>query len=223
MCRIKLGILACFAVVAFAAFGPASASAAELKGEEYPVTLKGVQVGEQAFKFEGDSLTLKCPTAEYQWEMLTSRTVFGLFPNFGNEEAKCSFGGLAATVKRNGCIFDFHAETKVTGDEFKGSMGITCSAGAAVVITTATCEIQIAEQTKLSPVTFLNVTTTPTELNHIRVNPAISKSFKYNRVKDGLGCPLNGTGELADGTFEGVTKVVGENKETLVRQEIWFV
>lgn len=223
MGKFKGVTLACVALVALAVLGAGSASAAELKAETYPTTLKGVQVGEHAFKFENNAKELKCPTGTFEWEMTMARTVFALIPNYGKEEAgKCTFAGLAATVKRNGCIFDFHAETKITGDEFKGFMNITCTAGNAVTITAVNCEIQIGEQLKLAPVKFLNITLTPAERNHIRVNPEISKSFKYKVTKDGIGCPLAATGEFGDGTFEGVTTVLGENVNTLARHEIWL-
>jgi hypothetical protein len=218
-------------VLAMSAFAATTASAVEFHSETPPTTLIGIPTSTHVFTIE-NGLTTTCPavrshslmptrtttevtaTAEYKGETTSGGTVH-----------PCrAFLGLAATINMNGCAYVFHA-TAGSGHNYTGNADIECPAGKTITITAGTCEVTVGDETtlgktinqNLGAVNFVN----NTAADDIWVNPDITNSITYDKVKDGFGCPLNGTGEKSDGSYTGTTTVFGENPENGAPHDIW--
>ena len=211
MRHLKVLGLVLVAVLAISATG-ASAASAQVKSSSYPSTLTGSQVGSHVFTIDG-GFTVVCPVAFFGGVLKEeASTVGGVTAEYkGNGENQCEAFGLSATVSMNGCTYTFHDTNVVTvGVEHTGTVDLVCPAGKAVTLIYGTCEVQIGSQTGLGPVVYRDDGTT----NHLTLNPNVSKAITYNKTKDGFLCPLNGTGEKADGSYAGTTTVSGEDPET---------
>ncbi len=191
--------LACVSMSALAT----GASASQLKAEKYPAKVTG-GTGDLTFTFE-ESLYTKCSGDFYAdlaapTEALTASSVF----------QGCVFWGLITSIEMNGCHWQFDTGAG-GGDQFAGTMGILCPTGKGIRAAGAGCEILIPTQTGLGPVSYENLTTaTPKP----KVTATVSATgVTYNRVKDGLFCPLSGTGSVSDGTLSLTAIFSAQEKE----------
>jgi hypothetical protein len=114
---------------------------------------------------------------------------------------KCkSFGFAEATVSSNGCKYIFRPTEKVSSDNFKAHMDISCPAGKAIEIVAATCAATIGAQSGLTSVDLVN--NTGASPKDISITLTVTK-FAYTVTKDGFGCPFSGTGSKTDGELSG--------------------
>lgn len=216
--NLKVLGLAIVAVLAMSAVVAQAASAAEFTAENYTASLSGEQVGEHVFTVEGN--TVKCPTAVFSGSLAAaSSEVTNVSAKYGNEEAKCTaFGFLSATVKMNGCTYNFKVNSG-SEDNFTGTAALKCPTGAKVTIVAGTCEATVGEKTtggatvnqEVGPINYVNMTNTPTSKNDVTVNPAAT-NVVADKTKDGIGCPFNGTGEVTNASYSGTTTVTGSKE-----------
>jgi hypothetical protein len=164
------------------------AAAEAFQAASYPVELQGQQ--SETFTLGAEGLSVSCKTVSVTgWMIEPTEELVELAPTF----TECTGGGLAATVKAEGCTFSFDA-TGHTG-------GVACPSGKAMLITAVggNCEVKIGTQSSVSSVESSTVEGSPTTVS---IAESL-KSIKYTKVKDAGLCPLNGTGEKADGTISG--------------------
>jgi hypothetical protein len=223
--------MALMAVLAMSAFAATTASAVEFHAETAPTTITGNQQTAHVFTIE-NGLTTTCPVAEFHGSVstktateITATAVYKGETTSGGTVHPCrAFLGLAATINMNGCAYVFHA-TAGSGDNYTGTADVECPAGKVITITAGTCEVTVGDETtggkvinqNLGTVNFVN----NTAAGDVSVNPDITSSITYDKVKDGFGCPLSGTGEKSDGSYTGTTTVVGENPENGAPHDIW--
>jgi hypothetical protein len=194
-------LLGCIALIV-CGLGTSSAAATEFEGELYPVEIIGEETGSHVFTVDGGTIT--CADASFTGGFEEATETIVVDPVF----SKCTALGFAeATAKAEGCQFQFYAgeELEEEGD-YKGTADLLCPAGKAMVFVAGTCEVQIGAQTGLSTLQYdENPAAEPPD---ITVEANLSK-IKYNKTKDGIGCPLSGTGAKEDGTYVGNALVGG--------------
>jgi hypothetical protein len=104
-----------------------------------------------------------------------------------------AFGFLNGKVSMNGCTYVFHAgEVPVNGI---GELDLVCPEGKAIEIEGGNCRVSVPPQSGIAPVTVGNMESEPQSV-HLQ---AKGVSLEYTKVKDGVLCPLMGTGSKSDG------------------------
>jgi hypothetical protein len=151
MVRVRGSSFLAAAIVALAALPSTAFAAPEFEAGEDPATVSGEQVE------GGHVLTLKSGEAECGGTTLTGEldqpsAALTVAPAYSG----CTLFGLAATVKTEGCLYEFHAGEETKENEFKGTMDIECPKEHAIVITAASemCKIKIGSQSGLSGVVY---------------------------------------------------------------------
>jgi hypothetical protein len=185
-------ILAAFLLIS--AVVASSAAAEAFQAESYPVELQGTQTESHVMSAESLSVSCKGATLSGHLHEPTEELV-ELAPSFN----ECTAGGLAATVKAEGCTIAFNATKHVAG--------LACPAAQAITVTAVggNCEVKIGTQTGLSTAEFSTAGGSPSTVAIVES----LKGVKYTKVKDGFACPLSGTGEKADGTIAGKAALKG--------------
>jgi hypothetical protein len=173
---------------------PPTVSADGFGAAAYPVTVSGVQQGSgPVFTTEAGNVT--CASSTLTSSLSEFSETLSLAPTFSECKA---FGFLSATVTATGCTFALQGPTETALDKFEGSTNINCEGGKSIVVSAATCEVQVSGQTGLKTVSYVN--------NRTASPPNFTATFalsgiKYTVVKDGIGCPFSGTGSKTGGTF----------------------
>lgn len=202
---MKTVVLLCLAVSAIAA---GSAQAAEFKADAYPAEITGAQLGTGTGGESGEGGTIlafegqmtECGGAGFEGELAKASPQLSV-SQFG---IGCTaFGFLNAHLALNGCTYRFNIGSG-SEDNYTGTVDIVCPAGAKMVLTSESCEIQIGPQNGLSTVSYENLTKESPKKLRVVFNVS---GFTYNKTKDGFLCPLNGTGVANDGKLVGGTKV----------------
>jgi|GEM_PF-531750 len=200
------------------------AGAHPLTAESYPARLLGAQTTQHVFTIEG-GMTAKCPAAEFAGEITAATGKVELSAEYhGSGESKCSAFGLGGTasISMNGCAYLLRPQEELKENEFQGLMDIACPEGQKIVITSGTCEVQIGSQERLGPVKYLNDPSGEAHKDTVTFKPEVKGTLRYNKSKDGSGCPLNGTGEKTDGSYEGNTSLAGSNPATKAPLDLAF-
>jgi hypothetical protein len=193
MALVKLLSLIGIAVLAAASLATyASASEAEFHvfdASAYPAEFKTPAAAKNHVLTIENGLTVKCESATFAGSETYSelQREIKLLPTYSS----CTAFGLAATVNMEGCGFKVNADT--------GALSIECPTGKVVKITAGTCEVQIGSQENLKTISYANSESSPATVS-VEVHLT---SVKYNKTKDGFLCPLAGTGELANGAYDG--------------------
>jgi hypothetical protein len=128
----------------------------------------------------------------------------------------CTFAGLAATVKMNGCTYTFEPIKTIEADRYTGRMGILCPTGKAIEISTTGCLVTIGEQFNLETVEFTNNTNAEQAKDDETWRTAI-KNAEY--MQTGTLCK---GGVFANMTYSGSTTVKGESAETGEQIGLWI-
>jgi hypothetical protein len=197
-------LMAALALTAWAA--QAASAASEFQAAEFPARLSGEQSGEKGHVFtveEKNSLT--CTKMTATGELFEPSEAQEVSPTYSS----CTAFGFSATVTMHGCVYRLHAGEETSANHFSGTIDIVCPPGEKIAMAAGTCEVQVGSQEGLSGVEYVDNT------GHSPVDVTVNLSvtgIKYNKVKDGIGCPLNGTGEKSDGTYSGATLVKGFKK-----------
>jgi hypothetical protein len=123
----------------------------------------------------------------------------------------CKAFGLNATITTTGCHYLLHTGTPTLTGGWHVVTDVVCTAGAVIKIVTATCEVQVGSQNGLatSEATNSGTSTAMDLVLHTNIS-----GITYNVTKDGIGCPLSGTGVKNDGDYTGTTTVRAHDSTT---------
>jgi len=181
-----VAVLAMSAVVASAAQAVPSYT-----GSAYPTTGTGSNLkGSEKFTTAGG--TVEC-NSHFEGTLASpGGPTLTVTPSYSSCEA---FGFLSADVHENGCTYVFHASSRIAEGHYSSTVDVSCPGSNKMVITAATCEVQVGSQTGLSSVTTKN------EGTGVKVVPNVSE-ITMDVTKDGFGCPFSGTGH-SKGTYHG--------------------
>jgi hypothetical protein len=195
-------------VLAVLLLNAGSAQAVEFRAEKYTALTSGEQSGTGTGKgtilaFEGQMT--ECGSAGFEGELTVASSTLTTVPH----GSLCTaFGVSSAELLMNGCTYNMHVSAGAI-DEFSGSLDIVCPEGKKITVTGNGCEVQIGSQNGLETVKYENLTaTSPKKGLQVVFN---IHNFVYTKVKDGLFCPLNGTGSGTDGTLVGTTRASATN------------
>ena len=170
------------------------------------MTIVSEQTEAHLFTIEA-GLKVQCKKAQFEGTMTkTAQKTVEVTPKY----SECTAFGFEATVNMGSCKYKF--QEPFASGPFKGETSILCKAGEPAKVTAGTCEVQFGEQGPKKTITYENQATSPAT---VRVEVVLEK-LKYNKTKDGIFCPLNGTGEKEDGTYFGNSKAEGRKEATQV-------
>jgi hypothetical protein len=204
-----MGLRKTFVLLVAVALGlialPSLAAASEFEAESYPVKVLSGQEGKHVLGVE-DELSVECSVATFEGEMDIWTETEEVTPTY----KECKAFGLSATVTANGCTYVFHAGAELAeAGDFEGTMDIKCPSGQKIAVTAGTCEVQVGAQEGLGKVEYDDLTEASPE--ELKLSTSLTK-LKYNKSKDGVGCPLTGTGEKENGTYSGTSKIRAEEE-----------
>lgn len=205
--NIKVLGLALVAVLAMSAVASAGASAAtNFVAATSTASVTADQVASENHIFTVDGAEVKCKTAHFETagEVASPASSITVHPTYGECTA---FGFVGASVNTTGCDYKLFAS---------GAINVVCSGTNQIIITAATCEAKVPAQEIASGVTYKNQATSPTT---VLVEAGLTNSIKTTKTKDGLLCPLNGTGS-ANGSYAGDTVAKGFNKGSQVNIKV---
>jgi hypothetical protein len=193
--------------LALAVTAPSALAGAGFEAEEFPATISGTQEGTVVFKqdslevvCESSSLTASMTAASEATETLTATPTY----------SKCTSAGKEMTVTATGCSYVLHAGSETSTNVFTGELDVSCSAEKAIKISGRNCESKIETQSKLSGLSNTdNLGSSPQNFT-LKLTPT---KMKYNKTKDGEGCPFTGTGVKEDGTLTQTETEKGTDEE----------
>lgn len=196
--NLKLLGVAAIAVLAVSGLGITGAQAASFNSAAHLTTVLSTPDGtgktsHLVVDAAGASLTCNTQFASSGWEG-TSIVALEVFLAW----SECSFVGQTATVKMNGCAFNFEAG---------GNIDINCPAGKELTfsVPNPVCDVAFPSQQNKGTLTYSNITTGTSK--EITVAPNVGK-LKY--AATGAGCPT--TGFFEDGSITtGNTILTGYN------------
>lgn len=196
--KFAVAVLAAFAFMAVSASG---AQAINWTAASYNALISGEQSSPSStsFGFE-DSTTAKCTTIGQAGKLTAASSSLSLTSGYTGCTA---FGFAEATIAPETCSFVLKP-TSGSGDSFSGTVDISCTESKKIIITGGNCEVKIGGQTGLGTVSFkTNTAATPDE---IEATFSIT-TLAYEKSKDGINCPLTGTGSKTNGTLSGTIKL----------------
>lgn len=171
------------------------------EAENYPATLEGSQDSPDKFAFTFEQgMQLTCTVADFSGGLSAAGANLLLSPTFTGCKA---FEGIGVTVKPNGCSFDQFAGLRVGTGEYLGTLGIDCP-GKGIEVVSGTCGLVLEPQEGLEGVGYVN------RDSGFSIGDAIGAGVSYTKTKDGLFCPLAGTGAMEDGQLQVKIGVEGD-------------
>lgn len=172
------------------------------------VNSSGGQIGEGVFTLTDHKIGEGFATIRCKKATLTSTeankdgdTTLRLHPVY----SECPAFGLNSTVNTTGCDYIFHFTTTTGLGGWHFDTTIVCNAGSAIKITTATCEVVIESQSlsHTGEVTNSGDGIPETDMDlHFHTD---FTGLTYKVTKDGIGCPLSGTGTFTKADCEWTT------------------
>jgi hypothetical protein len=142
----------------------------------------------------GSPVSIKCSIATFEGTASTANTTdITLTPTYSG----CTLGGLAATVKMNGCKYT------LTGSAAQTAILdiVGCTIGKTITITKGNCTIAIGEQNNLSHFIFINEGSA-SEMDLL----AQETVGGMKSTQTGSECPAPGATQ-SDGTYSGTTTI----------------
>jgi hypothetical protein len=189
-----IALLAMSALLGSSALGNATTKKFTSMVNTYPILVHGTSAaGTETFTTEAG--TLECAGTESGTLTEASQTL-RVHPTYSSCKA---FGFLGATVTTTGCDYVSRITTEVPGTSpriYQAHVDLKCEAGKAITLVAGTCEVTIGEQTGLTTKDYVNDPTT-TAVHVVKTLGGIV----YVVVKDGFGCPFNGTGAKIGATY----------------------
>jgi hypothetical protein len=194
-----------FAIVALSAIAASSASAEgrytcalASGGNPYPCAgTAESELGNDTFITEKGTVECKAHFASTLGAASSTLTVTPTYTN-------CKFPPFSAKVDMNGCDYTFETPKTVSTDSWTASAQVTCHT-APIRITipgegATLCEITVGTQTPGGHVVITNNTTATGGSGDADVQSTFT-AIEYNVVKDGFGCPFEGTGVRNNGQY----------------------
>lgn len=185
-----------------------AAPAAEFAAESYPAGISGGQIEGIQFGLEGGAVECGADTLAGTMSAASSELELGESPT------ECSaFGFLSAGIAWNGCKSKYRLGEKQSSNSWSVVVDFVCPEGKVIVITAATCEVQIPGQTGMA---------TGTARLPISIPPAIEfelslEKLHYTVTKDGFLCPFNGTGTRTSGVRSLTLTISGTGPSITIR------
>jgi hypothetical protein len=206
-----VALCAMSAVIASAA----QATAGTLTSEGKKVIATAEQVGEHEFTLTdhevspGVFASTKCKKATFTGTAAVTdgATSVQVHPVY----SECTAFGLAATVTTTGCDYVLTTGTP-TAAGWHVITDIVCTTGFHIKIVTATCEVTVHPQTGLVTSEVTNSGGSGTAMD-LLLHTNIT-NITYIVDKDGIGCPLKGTGTFFKGDYVGTTTVKAHDSVT---------
>lgn len=195
--------LALIAMAVPAAAAQAAPEEFHIAGVTAPFTVRTEQQEGQVFRFE-NNLTVECEEATFEGSVAgVTVTTIEVVPTY-RECTAFGFGG--ATVNANTCRYVLQRPSGKVGDA-----SVACPGANRITISAGTCEVTISDETtasaganqNLAGVTYANVALPAPETVTLTANLS---GITYDKVKDGILCPLAGTGELGGATYAGASQ-----------------
>jgi len=218
--KIKALGLVLIAVFAMSAVVASAASATAGTLTTFPtstVVATGEQIGEHVFTLtdhpvEGGFANVKCKKAIFDGVGTNKDddTTLTVTPTY----SECKAFGLNATIDHNGCNYVFHTGTTTGLGGWHVVATVVCPVGKSIVITASTCEVSVGNQElTTNEVTNAGFAEPETAMDlHLHTN---IKEIKYTVLKDGIGCPLSGTGSFSKGDYVGTSTLKAHDALTL--------
>lgn len=210
---LGLAVGAVFAMNAMIA-SAAQAGTFDYRAGEYPAIITAAQIGEHTFEVDTvdpNNDAVKCKDSTFTGalsEAEANEGVVRVTPTY----TECKAFGLTATVTTTGCTYTIRPTATITAPhEFTGLVDLHCESGKFIKVTTATCEIQVTEQTNLAHVILTNDTAVAPAKDDVTLTADVT-GIAYHVTKDGIGCPLTGVETRVDGVYKGETTVTAENE-----------
>jgi len=183
-------LVSLLAVLALATALSSTASAANYTAGSYPTTATGESArGNDVFTTEGGKV--EC-SSHYKGTLSAASSTLTVVPTYTNCRA---FGFLEASVSMNGCDYLFKSPTG-SSDSYTAAVAIKCTAPVGIIITAATCQVNLGEQSPTGSVAITN----ETAAGDIKVKANVT-GIEYDVLQDGFGCPFSGTGLKTGGTY----------------------
>lgn len=190
-----VAVLSMSAFVASAAQAEATTDKFKAETGNYPVSFHGSSAaGNEVFTTEAGKV--ECASSYTGSAGEAAQTVTS-HPVYTGCKA---FGFLEATVNTTGCDYTFNLTTKIETDKYVAHVDVHCESGKSIVITAATCEVNVGSHTGYTDV-GIEVMTPASGHKDLTIDATVS-GITYTVVKDGFGCPFNGTGAKNGGTYE---------------------
>ncbi|HEU5252535.1 MAG TPA: hypothetical protein VFU16_04305 [Solirubrobacterales bacterium] len=203
-----VAVLAMSAVVASGAMAQPLTSNAGVNSVE----LEGEDTGNHVFSVDEQNVTCKKATFKSGATAVPANqiTVNALY----NE---CTaFGFANATVNMGNCHYVFTTPNKLETDLYTSEVDVNCetnnAANNSIIVKSSVfgseCEVGISQHTGTKHVIIQNTTgNTPKDITmNVTVN-----AITVNRIKDNGLCPLKGTGEVNNGSYNGNVTVKEAN------------
>ncbi len=188
-------LLAALCALGVLTTAPAMAAEGEFTIGTAPAAITAEQKSQEVIAvhtISGIPISLKCSVATFEG---TSSTTSGKDLTLTPTYSGCTFGGLAATVKMNGCKYTFTGSAAQTA-----TVDVTgCTTGKTITITKGNCTIAIGEQSSLSHVIFISEGTGSTM--DLLAQETVSG---IKSTQTGSECPAPGSTQ-SDGTYSGTT------------------
>lgn len=208
--KIKALGLALVAVFAMSAVVASAASATNGTLTTFPTTTvvaTGEQVGEHVFTLTdhpiigGGFANVKCKKATFDGVGTNKDgdTTVTVTPTY----SECTAFGLAATIEHDECTYILHTGTTTGLGGWHVVTTVSCPEGKTITIKTATCEVRVGSQS----LTTSEVTNSGTSAEMDLLLHTNIENIAYTVTKDGIGCPLSGTGSFSKGDYVGTTTV----------------
>jgi hypothetical protein len=173
----------------------------------YPSTLTGGQnLAYNMFVLQAGSV--ECGKATVSGQLAAASDTITLSPTYSECKA---FGFSSATVATNGCTYTVALAGTKSGNEYPGSMGISCPVGKAIEVTAGNCTAAIGAQSSLSSLAAVNDTVSTPQRAEVKFSV---KNLKYTVIKDGFACPFSGTGAKEGGAYNGPTTIKAVSRPT---------
>jgi Trypsin len=184
---------------------------AKLKAGKFPVTIHGSAGGVE--KFTTEAGTIECKAATYHAVAEESSSTLTVTPEY----KECSAFGLSATVSTEGCTYVFHVLKKVSADNYRANVDISCPEGKSIKFVAGTCKLETKSQNGLERDDLIDDTSASPKKD-ITVRPTIA-GITYTVTQDGIGCPFNGTGTKTDGEYTSTENITATGQSTTEASE----
>lgn len=188
--RGAIGLAMVAVIVACALLAPA-AQAEEtplFRAEISPVNEKGTQSEQHVISVNAG--TLKCAKVNLVDNGGNGGMALLMEPTY----TECLVNGVAATVKMNGCKYEFEPIKKIEADRYSGRMGVVCPVGGKIEVATGFCLVTIEGQANKETVQIIDNT---------KAEPAKDETWK-TEVK-GVKYTQNAFCTGGAGTFENLS------------------
>jgi hypothetical protein len=193
-----LGLSVAMMLTLTALLAASSASAAQFKAEEYPVSFSGETLTKPTITT--NTGTYKCESATYTGAASEALSTLALAPVFG----ECAFITLIATFEAHSCSFVLNSTNEAA--PFTGTMDMRCSkAGDKMVlkIPLAECTVEIPQQISLPAVEYKNV--------GAGTGRTITTTLKISGMSYSESSKCSSPGAHTNGLFNTAFSVKGKN------------